>query len=204
MRLSKLGKFKQIDDFDWSWPKKIDREMVEEILTLGFVKDAANVILIGPNGVGKTTIAANVAYQALIHGYTVMKVTSSEMLNDLSAQDSSMALRRRIRRYTTPALLVIDEVGYLSYDSRHGDLLFEVVSRRDQNKPIVLTTNKSFGEWNTVFPNSSCVSALVDRLIHKSEIVVIEGESYRAKEAKERTQQKAKARANRRKKKGST
>jgi hypothetical protein len=122
------------------------------------------------------------------------------MLNDLAARDTSTALARRLRRYTNPALLLVDEIGYLSYDSRAADLLFEVVSRRHEQRPIILTTNKPFAEWNEVFPNSSSVTALVDRLLHRAEIVKIEGESYRAKEAKERAAHKARQRAARSKK----
>ena len=117
------------------------------------------------------------------------------MLNDLAAQDSSTALARRLRRYTTLTVLLVDEVGYLSYDSRAADLLFEVVSRRHEQRSIILTTNKPFAEWNEVFPNSSSVTALVDRLLHRAEIVKIEGDSYRAKEAKERAAHKARQRA---------
>jgi DNA replication protein DnaC len=199
LRRSKIGHFKPIADFDWTWPREIDREQIEDIIKLGFVSEAANVVVVGPNGVGKTTIAANIAHQALLAGHTVVRITASEMLADLSAQDAGTALQRRLRRYTTPTVLVVDEVGYLSYDSRHGDLLFEVVSKRHQQRSIVLTTNKSFTEWGDVFPNSSCVTALIDRLVHKAEIVRIDGESYRLKEAKERAERIAKERQHRRK-----
>jgi len=124
-----------------------------------------------------------------------MCTTASAMLNDLAAQDTSTALARRLRRYANPAVLLVDEVGYLSYDSRAADLLFAVVSRRHEQRPIILTTNKPFAEWNEVFPNSSSVTALVDRLLHRAEIVKIEGQSYRAKEAKERAAEKARKRA---------
>ena len=194
VRNAKIGDFKLMADFDWSWPREIDRGQVEDLLGLGFIDEAANAVLVGPNGVGKTTVAQNIAHQAVLRGYTVRFTTASELLNDLAEQDTSTALSRRLRRYCNPSILVVDEVGYLSYDARHGDLLFEVVSRRNGHKPIVLTTNKAFGEWNEVFPNSSCVTALIDRLVHKAEIVSIDGESYRAKEAKERAEKKAKAR----------
>jgi len=107
------------------------------------------------------------------------------MLHDLAAQDSSLQLARRLRRYTSVPLLCIDEVGYLSYDARYADLLFEVITRRYQQRATVLTTNKSFGEWNQVFPNAACVVTLVDRLVHRSEILTIAGDSYRLKEAQE-------------------
>lgn len=199
LRRSRLGHFKAIEDFDWSWPDRIDQGLVQEALSLEFLQDAGNIILVGPNGVGKTTIAQNIAYTALLAGHTVLRITASEMLNDLSIQDTSMALARRTNRYCNPSLLLVDELGYLSYESRHGDLLFEIVSRRHEKKSIVLTTNKPFAEWNEVFPSSSCVTAMVDRLVHKAQIIKIEGKSYRAKEAKERMASKAKKRKTKKK-----
>jgi len=192
---ARLGSFKPIADFDWDWPETIDRSHVSELFTLDFLTDAANVVLVGPNGVGKSMIAKNIAHQALLAGHAVRFVAASEMLHDLAAQDTSAALSRRLRRYTSPALLVIDEVGYLSYDSRYADLLFEVVSRRYQHRSIIVSTNKPFQEWAEVFPNAACVVSLVDRLVHRSEIVAIQGESYRRKEANERNEKKAKARS---------
>jgi len=195
IRNSKIGRFKSIADFDWDWPTEIDRQLIEELMQLGFIDDIANIVLVGPNGIGKSMIAQNITHQALINGYTVLCTNASAMLNDLAMRDTSTALARRLRRYTTPAVLLIDEVGYLSYDSRAADLLFEVVSRRHEQRSIILTTNKSFTDWNEVFPNSSSVTALIDRLVHRAEIVKIAGESYRVKEAKERAAEKARKRA---------
>jgi len=204
IRAARLGDFKSIADFDWDWPESIDREHVEDILQLSFLDEAANVVLLGPSGIGKTMISQNLGYQALQHGHTVLRVTASEMLNDLAAQDSSSALARRLRRYCGPRLLILDEVGYLSYDGRYGDLLFEVVSRRYEQKSTVLTTNKVFSEWTQVFETASCVSALVDRIVHRAEIVTIAGRSYREKEARERTERRARERKARAKKRRSS
>src|SRR5207344_2304949 len=127
----------------------------------------------GPNGLGKSMLLKNLAHQAVLHGATSRFTLASDMLHDLAAQDSTTALARRLRRYTSPTLLAIDEVGYLSYDARYADLLFEVVTRRyEQQRSIVLTTNKPFGEWNQVFPNAACVVTLIDRLLHRAEIIV--------------------------------
>ena len=173
-------------DFDYAWPKELDRSLVAELLTLGFLEQAANVVLIGPNGLGKTMLAKNLLHQAVLRGSTARFTLASDMLHHLAAQDSSAQLARRLRRYTRPTVLCIDEVGYLSYDARYADLLFEVITRRYQQRPTILTTNKPFGEWNQVFPNAACVVTLVDRLVHRSEILTVAGQSYRLKEAQER------------------
>jgi DNA replication protein DnaC len=137
----------------------------------------------------------NLTHQAVLHGYSARFTLASDMLHDLAAQDSSVALARRLRRYTSPQLLAVDEVGYLSYDARYADLLFEVVTRRyEQRRPLLVTTNKVFGEWHQVFLNASCVGTLIDRLLHRAEILSLEGKSYRLKEAEERAALKAKAR----------
>jgi DNA replication protein DnaC len=193
---ARLGTFKPIADFDWSWPTKCERSLIEELFSLGFLAEAVNVVLIGPNGLGKTMLLKNLAHQALLHGHSARFTLASDMLHDLAAQDSSTALARRLRRYTRPTLLAIDEVGYLSYDPRYADLLFEVVTRRyEQQRSVLLTTNKMFGEWNQVFPNAACVVTLVDRLLHRAEIVTLEGNSYRLKEAQERAARNTKSRS---------
>jgi DNA replication protein DnaC len=189
-----LGRFKPICDFDWTWPKRCDQTLFDGLMTLDFLEDATNVVLVGPNGVGKTTLAKNLAHQAVINGHTVLVTTAGQLLGDLAAIDSDSALRRRLRHYTAPSLLCIDEVGYLSYSNRHADLLFELISRRYEQKSTLVTTNRPFAEWREVFPNAACVVSMVDRLMHNAEIIAIEGDSYRVKEARERAEQRAKQR----------
>ena len=140
----------------------------------------------------------NLAHQAVLAGHTALVTTASAILNDLAAQDGDTALKRRIARYVRPAVLVVDELGYLSYESRHADLLFEIVTRRYQAKSLVVTTNKPFAEWHEVFPHAACTVALIDRLVHQAEILSIEGESFRLREAKARAAAKGGSRARRR------
>ena len=199
LRAARIGAFKAMADFDWTWPSRVDREAIDDLLSLKLVDEGVNAVLIGPNGVGKTMILRNVAHEATLRGHTVRFTTASDMLSDLAAQESSAALARRLRRYVQPRLLCIDEVGYLSYDSRYADLLFEVVTRRyDGPRSIVLSTNKPFAEWAEIFPHAACTVTLIDRLVHRAEIIDIEGASYRLKEAKERSAAKAAARSKRR------
>ncbi len=194
LRHAHLGRFKALSDFDWQWPTQCDRGVVSDMMNLGFIRDATNLILVGNNGLGKSTIAQNIAHQAVLQGYSALFVNAGEMLSDLAAREGDSALRRRLKHYARPDVLVIDELGYLSYGNRHADLLFDIVNRRYELKPIIVTTNKAFSDWGEVFPNAGCVVSIVDRLVHHSQILLIEGESYRMHEAKERAGKKKRAR----------
>ena len=178
-----------------TWPRQCDRAAVEELMTLEFLADASNVVLVGPNGVGKTMCACNIGYQAVLAGHTALFTTAGQMLSELAALESDSALRRKLRQYAAPDFLLIDEVGYLSFTNRAADLLFELISRRYQTKSTVVTTNKAFANWGDVFPNAACVVSLIDRLMHRAEVIRIDGDSYRAKEAAERQAQRQMERA---------
>ncbi len=184
IRNAKAGRFKPMADFDWNWPKKLDRQAIERALTGRLVPEKRNMILVAAHGLGKTMIARNVAHATVMAGHSALFVEASRMLLDLGSRDSARTLERRLKHYARPQLLCIDEVGYLSYDARAADLLFEVVTRRyEAERPILMTTNLAFKDWPTVFPNASCLVALIDRLTHHADICLLEGESYRRREA---------------------
>jgi DNA replication protein DnaC len=182
---AKIGRFKPMTDYNWSWPTRIDRDAIESALRLDFLGRQGNVVLVAPEGLGKTMIAKNIAHQAVQAGHSVLFVSASQMLLDLGGQDSARALDRRLRHYNRPSLLCVDEIGYLSYDNRNADLFFQVVSRRYEQKSLVLTTNLAFSDWPTVFPNATSATALIDRLVHHADVIAIEGESYRRREAED-------------------
>jgi DNA replication protein DnaC len=180
---SRVGRLKPMADFDWDWPKRIDRDAVDAALRLEFLAAGRNIVLVAPQGLGKTMIAKNIAHNAILAGHAVLFITAAQLLLDLAAQDSARGLDRRLRHYSRPGLLVCDEIGYLSYDNRNADLLFQVVSRRYEHKSLVLTTNLSFSDWPTIFPNAACATALIDRVIHHADVIAIEGDSYRRRDA---------------------
>ncbi len=183
LKRARLGRFKSIADWEWDWPKALNRPALERVLGLDFIGRGENVVLVGAQGLGKTMLAKNIVHQAVLAGHSAVFTTASELLLDLNGQETARALERRLRHYARPALIVIDEIGYLSYDAHAADLLFQVVSRRYEQKSIVVTTNLAFKHWDSVFPNAGCAVALIDRLTHHAEIVAIDGESYRRRDA---------------------
>jgi DNA replication protein DnaC len=181
LRTARLGRFKPLVDFDWDWPKKIDRPLLERWLRLECVTEPRNLILLGANGLGKTTLARNLAYQAVLAGHSVLFRSAAELLADLQCESPPLR-KRKLQAYGRADLLVIDEVGYLAYDAAAADLLYEVVNRRYETGPLVLTTNRAFKDWHEVFPHATSIGAMLDRLLHHADVVLLEGASYRQRE----------------------
>lgn len=173
---------KTLDNFNWSWPKKINREQIQNLFRLAFLKDHGNVLLLGGVGLGKTHLATALGYAACLDGHTVLFTTAVDLINTLCAAQTEHRLKAELKRYTAPRLLVLDEVGYLPIDKQGADLLFQVISARYECGSIVLTTNKAFKQWPAIFNNDSTLtSAVLDRLLHHAEAVILEGSSYRTK-----------------------
>lgn len=187
---SLLGSFKPIAEFDWNWPQKISKASVLEAIELRFMASKGNIILVGGNGSGKTMIAKNIGWESITRGNSTLFISASVLLNDLQACTETKRLESRLKYYANYGLLVIDELGYLSFASRHADLLFQLIDRRHEKHSTVITTNKPFSEWNTIFPNSASVGAMIDRLIQYGDVIAIDADSYRLKVAQERTETK--------------
>jgi DNA replication protein DnaC len=177
---------KTLDTFRWDWPKKINRLQIQDLFRLQFVHDKANVIFLGTVGLGKTNLATALGHAACQQGMNVLFANAIDVVNTLSAAQLKGTLKTELRRYTTPSLLVLDEVGYLPIDQHGADLLFQVISARYERGAIVLTTNKAFKQWPSIFNGDSTITAAVlDRLLHHGEVAVIEGPSYRMKDRHE-------------------
>lgn len=183
VRLACLPVIKTLDQFDWSWPKKINRLKIQQLFRLQFVKEPANVIMLGTVGLGKTHLASALAYTACLKGYTTLFTTAVDVINTLAAAQSAGRMKQELKKYTRPALLVLDELGFLPIDKAGADLLFQVISQRYERGAMVITSNKAFKDWPEIFNNDSTLtSAILDRLLHHAETVVIQGKSYRMKE----------------------
>lgn len=176
---------KTLETFNWQWPEAIDRPQVEHLATLRMVENKHNGVLLGPVGIGKTHLATAIAHKACRAGYKVLYVNAIEAINDLITAQKQGRLKEALRRYTLPNLLVLDEIGYLPIDKTGADLLFQIISVRYERGSILLTTNKAFKDWPGIFNNDSTLtSAVLDRLLHHCETVVIKGSSYRMRKTK--------------------
>jgi DNA replication protein DnaC len=169
-----------LDAYDFSYPKAIDRELVARAAGLDFIKDKANVVFIGPSGVGKTHLANAIGQLACLRGYRVRFVVAADLVNDLVSGQAKNTLHRRLNAWAAPDVLLIDELGYLSFDARGADLLYQVFNRRYQRTSTIVTTNLPFKDWGKLFHNSAAASAIADRLVHKGLLIRITGKSRRS------------------------
>lgn len=177
---------KTLEQFNWTWPKKINRLQVQNLFRLEFLIGKANAVFLGNVGVGKTHLATALGYAACLEGHSVLFSGAIEVINDLHAAQKQGGLKRALKKYLRPALLILDEVGYLPIDQKGADLLFQVISQRYERGSIVLTTNKPFKQWASIFNNDGTIaSAVLDRLLHHADTVVIEAASYRMKDQPE-------------------
>jgi len=182
LRAAKLSMLRSIDDFDWAWPKAINQEQVRHLFTFSFMREKANVILIGTVGLGKTHIAAALAGQACQRGYNVLFTPAVDIINNLAEAQGQGSFQKALKRYTKPDMLVIDELGYLPVDRLGAQLLFQVLGKRYEKGSTIITTNRAYKEWALTFANDATLtSAVLDRVVHHCETIIIEGESYRMK-----------------------
>ena len=183
IKMARFPVIKALDEFDWNWPKKINRLQVQNIFRLSFVKERANVIMVGNVGLGKTHLSIALGHASCLAGHSVLFASAIDIINTLTAARKAGRLKEELKRYLRPAVLLVDELGYLPIDKTGADLLFQVISQRYEHGSIILTTNKIYKKWAPIFNNDSTLtSAILDRLLHHAETVRIEGESYRMKD----------------------
>lgn len=174
---------KTLDQFDWTWLKKINRPQVQHLFSLGFLKDKANVMFIGGVGLGKTHLSIALGHAACLQGHSVLFTTAVEAINTLVAAQAQSRLKAELKKFLTPTLLVCDEVGYLPIDKTGADLLFQIISGRYEKGSTIITTNQIYKHWSRIFNNDATItSAVLDRLLHHAETVIVEGKSYRMKD----------------------
>src|SRR6266446_1892941 len=182
IRLSRFPVIKTLEQFRWDWPTRINRLQVQQHFHLEFIKDKANLILLGGVGLGKTHLATALGYAACLKGHSVLFASAIDVINTLAAARSAGRLKQALKPYTKPALLILDELGYLPIDKAGADLLFQVISLRYEQGAIMITSNRAFKEWPKIFNNDSTLTAaILDRLLHHADTVIIEGKSFRMK-----------------------
>ena len=183
IRLARFPVIKTLEQFRWDWPTRINRLQVQNHFRLAFIKDKAKLIFLGGVGLGKTNLATALGYAACLQGYSVLFASAIDVINTLAVAKNAGRLKTELKKYTKPALLILDELGYLPIDKACADLLFQVISLRYEQGAIVITSNRAFKEWPKIFNNDSTLTAaILDRLLHHAETVIIEGKSFRMKD----------------------
>jgi len=184
IRLARFPVNKTLDAFDWTWPKKINRQQVMNLFRLHFVEQASNVVFIGGVGLGKSHLAIALGRRACEERYCVLFASAVDVINTLTAAQAIGQLKHGLNRYLKPRVLVLDELGYLPIDKSGADLLFQIISQRYERGSTVITTNRVYRKWPEIFNNDATLtSAVLDRLLHHAETIVIEGKSFRMKDA---------------------
>jgi DNA replication protein DnaC len=182
LKLSGLPHHKTIDEFDFAFQPDLDRRKVKDLASLGFVEEKANVALLGPPGVGKTMLAVGLAVAACQAGFSIYFTSLDDVVRNLREAEATGRFAKKLQTYLKPSLLVVDEVGYLPLNRTDANMVFQLVSRRYERGSIVVTSNKSFGEWGQVFGDDVLASAILDRLLHHCHVISINGPSYRLKD----------------------
>ena len=174
---------KTLEQFNWTWPKKINRPQVQNLFRLSFLKERGNVIFMGGVGLGKTHLATALAYEGCLGGHTTLFTTAIDIVNTLAAAQAANRLKSELKKYLSPAILLVDELGYLPIDKTGADLLFQVLSQRYETGSTIVTTNQAYKNWAKMFNNDAILtSAVLDRLLHHAETITLEGKSYRMKD----------------------
>jgi DNA replication protein DnaC len=174
---------KTLEQFNWNWPKKINQAQVQNLFRLAFLKDQTSVVFIGGVGMGKSHLATALGHAACLQGHSVLFTTAIEAINTLTAAQAQCRLKAELKKFLAPTLVILDELGYLPIDKAGADLLFQIISGRYEKGSTVITTNLTYKNWPRIFNNDSTItSAVLDRLLHHAETVVIEGKSYRMKD----------------------
>jgi DNA replication protein DnaC len=173
---------KPLETFEFGYQPSIDRKQVQALASCHFIEHGDNVIVLGPPGVGKTHLAVSLGLKAIEAGYRVLFTTAANLITALTKAHGEGRLEEKLKVYTTPRLLIIDEIGYLPIDRGGANLFFQLISRRYERGPMILTSNQSFGAWGEVFGDRVIATAILDRLLHHAVTLNIRGNSYRLKE----------------------
>jgi len=182
LQLAHLPFVKNFEQFDFSFQPSIDERQIQELRSLRFIHEASNVVLLGPPGVGKTHLSVALAEAAIQAGFGAYFMTAHDLVTDLGRAYREGRLDRRMRVYLAPKVLIIDEMGYLPLDDLGATIFFQLVSARYERGSIILTSNKSYGDWGSIFGDPIIATAILDRLLHHSTTINIRGESYRLKD----------------------